>query len=38
MFVIIQAHEYQKYAFILDQMFRLRKESLLRTPLAGTFR
>lgn len=26
MFVIIQAHEYQKYASVLDQMFRLRKK------------
>lgn len=26
MFVIIQAHEYQKYAAVLDQMFRLRKK------------
>ncbi|WP_454849971.1 acyl-homoserine-lactone synthase [Rhizobium binxianense] len=25
MFVVIQAHEYQKYASVLDQMFRLRK-------------
>jgi acyl homoserine lactone synthase len=26
MFVVIQAHEYQKYASVLDQMFRLRKK------------
>ncbi|MGO7845206.1 acyl-homoserine-lactone synthase, partial [Rhizobium johnstonii] len=26
MFVIIQAHEYQKYAAVLEQMFRLRKK------------
>jgi len=42
MFVIIQAHEYQKYAFILDQMFRLRKKVFADTlgwnvPVIGPF-
>jgi len=36
MFVIIQAHEYQKYAAVLDQMFRLRKKVFADT-LGGTF-
>ena len=42
MFVIIQAHEYQKYAFILDQMFRLRKKVFAdilgwNVPVIGPF-
>ncbi|MBY4606177.1 N-acyl-L-homoserine lactone (AHL) synthase [Rhizobium sp. 9T] len=42
MFVIIQAHEYQKYAAVLDQMFRLRKKVFADTlgwdvPVIGPY-